>query len=430
MKDTVRLVALGIIFSSPVHAAEIGADVFKARRAALMESLDGGVAVMFGASGAEANVKGGFVQESSFYYLTGISEPGAALILAPGEHRVKEILYLQPRNPEVENWEGRRESLGDALEEATGFERVSRTNVLPSNLTAILQRSKKAVFLGPIVSANASIPEALSLLRDAQARVPGSSLENKAELIPEMRRIKNDAEIELIRKAIDITGKGVVAAMHSVEPGMKEFQLQSHVEHVYEMEGAQFLGFSTILAAGENSTVLHYGANNDVIGADGLVLVDTGAAWQHYSADVSRTFPVSGKFSPREKELYELVLKAADTATRNVRVGADYYNDLHLVAKGVFEEAGYAEYFIHGLGHFVGLDVHDAGDYALPLEEGVVLTIEPGIYIPEEGIGIRIEDVVLVTKDGPVVLSRHIPRTVEEIENVMRDHDQIGAGAD
>ena len=201
---------------------------------------------------------------------------------------------------------------------------------------------------------------------------------------------------------------------------MKEFQLQSVVEHVYEMEGAQFLGFSTILAAGANATVLHYGSNNQAIADSGLVLIDTGAAWQHYSADVSRTFPVSGEFSQRERELYELVLKAADTAIANVRVGADHYNDLHLVAKGVLEEAGYGEYFIHGIGHFVGLDVHDAGNYALPLKEGVVLTIEPGIYIPEEGIGIRIEDVVLVTADGPVVLSRQIPRTVEEIESAMR----------
>lgn len=276
--------------------------------------------------------------------------------------------------------------------------------------------------MGPVVSASADIPKALALLNDAQARVPGSSLENKADLIPEMRRIKDELEVAQIQKAVDITGKGIVAAMESVEPGMREFQLQSLLEHVYEMEGAQFLGFSTILAAGPNATVLHYGRNDQPISENGLVLIDTGAAWQHYTADVTRTFPVSGRFSPREKELYELVLKAADTAIENVRVGADHYNDLHLVAKAVLEEAGYAEYFIHGIGHFVGLDVHDAGNYDLPLKVGTVLTIEPGIYIPEEGIGIRIEDVVLVTKDGPVVLSRHIPRTVKEIEDTMRNH--------
>jgi Xaa-Pro aminopeptidase len=377
--------------------------------------------VLYGASGSGAIVKGGFVQDSNFYYLTGVSEPGAALLLAPGEHRYKETLYLQPRNPEIEDWDGRRDPLGDALNEKLGFERVARTNRLPSELTAYLQRSRKAVFLGPVVSATAPLPQELKMLQDAQARVPGSSLENMADLIPEMRRIKDDGEIEQIQKAVDITGKGIVAAMQAVEPGMKEFQLQSILESAYEMEGAQFLGFGTILAAGPNSTVLHYGSNDQTIADSGLVLIDTGAAWQHYTADITRTFPVSGKFSPREKELYELVLKAADTAIANVRPGADHNTELHEVAKGVLEEAGYAEYFIHGIGHFVGLDVHDAGNYALPLEEGVVLTIEPGIYIPEEGIGIRIEDVVLVTKKGAVVLSRHIPRTVEEIEAAMAD---------
>jgi len=399
-----------------------GADVFKVRRQALMESLDGGVAVLYGARRAEGGiVEQAFIQDSSFYYLTGVSEPGAALILAPSEHRYREVLYLEPRDPEVENWNGRREPLGDALNEALGFERVSRIYSLPADLTAMLQRSRKAVFLGPIVSAAADMPPALALLRDAQARVPGSSLENMADLLPEMRRIKDDLEIELIQKAINVTGKGIVAAMRSVEPGMKEFQLQSVVEHVYEMEGAQFLGFSTILAWGPNTTVLHYGSNDQEIRDTGLVLLDTGAAWEHYSADVTRTMPVNGVFSPRERELYELVLKAADAAIRKVRVGADYYNDVHLTAKKVLDDAGYGQYFIHGTGHFVGLDVHDAGNYDLPLEAGVVITVEPGIYIPDEGIGIRIEDDVLVTRDGPVLLSGHIPRTVEEIERTMAE---------
>lgn len=422
MKIIIVLIASAIAFSGPMQAATNDADVFKARREALMKKLDGGVAVIYGATDDSGGiVKGQFVQESSFYYLTGISEPGAALLLAPGERRYKEILFLQPRNPEVENWDGRREPLGDALNEATGFEKVLRFDALPPNLTAMLQRSKKAIFLGPIVSAATDMPKALSILRDGQSRVPGTSLENMADLIPEMRRIKDDQEIEQIQKAIDVTGKGIVAAMESVEPGMLEFQLQSVVEHAYEMEGAQFLGFSTILAWGPNATVLHYGQNNQPIQETGLVLIDTGAAWQHYSADVTRTIPVSGTFSPREKELYELVLKASDAAIQKVQVGADYYNDVHMTAKGILDDAGYGEYFIHGTGHFLGLDVHDAGNYDLPLKVGVVITVEPGIYIPEEGIGIRIEDDILVTKDGPVLLSRHIPRTVLEIESAMSD---------
>lgn len=395
-------------------------DVFKARRHALMEKLDGRVTVLYGASRHSSGVvEELFIQESNFYYLTGVSEPGAALILAPEENQYKEILYLQPRNPDVENWDGRRAPLGEALEAATGFPVVRRIGRLGSDLTDILQRSKKAAFLGPIVSATSPMPQALVILQNGQSRVPGTSLENLADLIPEMRRVKNGYEIERIQKAIDITGKGLVAAMQAVRPGMKEFQLQSIVDHTYVMEGAQFLGFSTILAWGPNTTVLHYTKNDQVIEDSGLVLIDTGAAWEHYSADVTRTMPVTGKFSDREKELYEIVLKAADAAIQKVQIGAYNYNDVHKTAKKVLDDAGYGKYFIHGTGHFVGLDVHDAGNYDLPLKAGVVVTVEPGIYIPEEGIGIRIEDVVLVTNDGPVVLSKHIPRTISEIEKVM-----------
>jgi Xaa-Pro aminopeptidase len=420
MKRFFLLVVLSFSLAAFAESEIADSDIFKARRQALMEKLGGRVAVLYGAEQHGGGVvEPLFIQESSFYYLTGVSEPGAALILAPDEKQYKEILYLQPRDPDVENWNGRREGLGDALEEKTGFPEVRRIGRLGRDLTGIMQRIRKAAFLGPIVGASAPRPQALVMLQDGQARVPGTSLENMADLIPEMRRIKTPYELERIQKAVDITGKGLVAAMQSVRPGLAEFQLQSIVDHTYEMEGAQFLGFSTILAWGPNATVLHYTKNNQVIQDAGLVLIDTGAAWEHYSADVTRTMPVTGQFSEREKELYELVLKASDAAIQKVRVGADNHNDVHLTAKGILDEAGYGEYFIHGTGHFVGLDVHDAGNYELPFKPGVVVTVEPGIYIPEEGIGIRIEDVVLVTKDGPIVLSRHIPRTVEDIESVM-----------
>jgi len=420
MKKIFLFIVLSIVSTASTDVLAADTDVFKVRRQALMESLDGRVAVLYGATSHGGGVvEELFIQESNFYYLTGVSEPGAALILAPGEKQYKEILYLQSRDPDVENWNGRRAPLGDALEQSTGFPEVRRTGRLGSDLTGMLQRNRKVAFLGPVVSASAPMPPDLVVVRDAQSRVPGTSLENMADLIPEMRRVKNDYEIERIQKAVDITGKCLLAAMQTVRPGMQEFQLQSVVDHTYEMEGAQFLGFSTILAWGPNSTVLHYTKNDQVIQDSGLVLIDTGAAWEHYSADVTRTIPVSGKFSDREKELYELVLKASDAAIKKVQVGAYHYDDVHMTAQGILDEAGYGEYFIHGTGHFLGLDVHDAGNYDLPYKAGVVVTVEPGIYIPEEGIGIRIEDVVLVTKDGPVVLSRGIPRTVADIEAAM-----------
>ena len=420
MTSLFRIIISSVFVATSVQVATADLSVFEARRTALMDKLDGRVAVLYG---GQAQVGGVveelFIQEPSFYYLTGISEPGAALILAPGEKQYQEILYLQSRDPDVENWNGRRAPLGDALEKATGFPEVRRIGRLGGDLTSIMQRSKSAAFLGPIVSATADQSPELAIMQDALARVPGTSLENMADLIPEMRRIKDAWEIERIQKAVDVTGKGLVAAMQSVRPGLQEFQLQSIVDHTYEMEGAQFLGFSTILAWGPNTTVLHYTKNDQVIQDTGLVLIDTGTAWEHYSADVTRTIPVNGKFSKREKELYELVLKAADAAIDQVRVGANNHSDVHMTAKNILDEAGYGEYFIHGTGHFVGLEVHDAGNYDLPFKEGVVLTVEPGIYIPEEGIGIRIEDVVLVTKDGPQVLSRNIPRTIKEIERTM-----------
>ena len=414
------IVLLGLFFAASGQAQTLGPDVFKARRAALMEKLDGGVAVMYGGAGGSTDTGNVlFVQEPNFYYLTGISEPGAALILSPGETRYKETLYLQPRNPEVEDWDGRRPSLGDALELETGFQQVSRIGRLPGELSGMLQRGRQAVFLGPVVGATTSVPQALQIMRDAQARVPETTLANMADVIPEMRRIKSDDEIALIQKAVNVTGKGIVAAMQGVKPGMSEFQLQSLVDHTYRNEGAQFLGFTTIMAWGPNTTVLHYTANDRPIRDSGLLLLDTGAAWEHYSADVTRTFPANGKFSDREREIYELVLKAQNEAISKVQVGADFYNDVHLTAKGVLDDAGYGEYFIHGTGHYLGLEVHDQSDYEKPLAEGVVVTVEPGIYIPGEGIGVRIEDDILVTKDGPVILSGHIPRTVEDIEKVM-----------
>lgn len=260
MKSVSLIVVLGISSSLAAEPMEIDADVFKARRAALMEMLDGQVAVLYGAEAQTGGVvEELFIQESNFYYLTGVSEPGAALILAPEAKQYKEILYLQPRNPDVENWNGRREGLGYALEEATGFPEVRRIGRLGWDLTGFMQKSRKAAFLGPVVGATSPVPPALTLLQAGQSRVPGTTLTNMADVIPEMRRVKNDYEIERIQKAVDITGKGLMAAMQSVKPGMQEFQLQSIVDHTYEMEGAQFLGFSTILAWGSqyDGSALH-----------------------------------------------------------------------------------------------------------------------------------------------------------------------------
>jgi len=397
-------------------AAAVSPETYRERRQRVLDTLDGGVALLYGAEGEEP-----LIQESTFFYLTGVSDPGAALLLMPGEKRFQEILYLEPRNPEVEDWDGRRPGLGDSLEKAWGFQEIRRVSRLSGDLTHALQNSRTAVFLGPIVGASSPVPEALTMLRDAQSRVPESSLKNMADVIPEMRRVKSEEEIALVQRAVDVTGDGIKTAMLGVQPGLKEFQVASILEHAFEMGGAQFLGFPTIIGWGDNTTVLHYTRNNATVTDQGLILIDTGAAVDHYTADITRTFPVSGAFTPRERELYALVLKAADAAFAKVRAGNYYYDDVHLTAKKVLDDAGYGKYFIHGTGHYLGLDVHDVGNYDVPLEPGVIITVEPGIYIPEEGIGIRIEDDVLVTKGAPVLLSSKIPRTIEEIESFMKN---------
>ena len=252
-----------------------------------------------------------------------------------------------------------------------------------------------------------------------RTRYPQFQIRDLTGIIDGMRAVKSPAEVALIKRASELAGHGIMEAMRSAQAGAWEYQLDAAARYVFFAGGAQGEGYRSITGTGSNAYFGHYHRNDSQLAAGELVLMDYAPDYRYYTSDVARVFPVDGKFSEREKELYELVLKASDAAIEKVRVGANNHTDVHLTAKQILDDAGYGEYFIHGTGHFVGLEVHDAGNYDAPFKAGVVVTVEPGIYIPEEGIGIRIEDVVLVTEDGPVVLSRNIPRTVEDIETVM-----------
>lgn len=222
-----------------------------------------------------------------------------------------------------------------------------------------------------------------------------------------------------MQKAIDITGAGFAKAALALKPGMNETDVQDIIESEFKAKGARQLAFPSIVATGKNTTVLHYTRNNAVVQTGDLFLMDIGAEYDHYAADVSRTVPVSGKFTPEQRKIYEIVLKAQKAAMAKVKPGAYVREDVHAEARRVIEEAGYGEYFIHGTSHYIGLDVHDVGDYSQPLKPGMVISVEPGIYIPATGIGVRIEDDVLVTKDGYKNLSAGIPREIEEIERLL-----------
>ncbi len=401
-------------------------EVYRERRLRLLRHMQEkgySAAVIF--NDARSSPSGGPDRSGlDFYYLTGIEhEPGAALLLDPDADEHAESLYLPMLDVEDHVWHGERAGLGRELELSTGFARVRRLGSLPGALaSAILTgESQQAVFVGPVVGYSSPIPTQLEVLRDATARIPGASVAMDREILPAMRQAKDELEIELIRRAIANTSDGLRAGMRQVRPGMTEFELRTIIETAFHEAGSRRLAFGSIVGSGPNSCVLHYRGEHDhrVMQDGDLVLCDVGAEIENYAADITRTFPVSGTFTDRQREVYDVVLRAADAAIAAVRPGITF-RELNDIAREVVESAGYTDDMKHGLGHFLGLYVHDAGNYHLPLTVGTVITIEPGIYLPGEAIGIRIEDDVLVTETGFEVLSDALPRTADEIEAFMK----------
>jgi Xaa-Pro aminopeptidase len=379
-----------------------------------MDQIRGGVAVIYSATSFE-----GEGQDPDFLYLTGIvDEIGAALVLAPVERTHKEVLYLANRDPESERYEGERLPLSAAIEQRTGIARSRRTSHLGSQITGIAARAPHLHYVGPLTSLSAPVPRVLEFYRNITARVPGASIENSAGMIAWMREAKEPREIDLMRRAAAATEAGHRAAMRQARVGMHEYDVKDIIENAFRAEGARGLAFPSIVGAGRNSAVLHYPLDTNTIQQGDMVLCDLGARYDYYCADITRTFPISGRFSDEQRQIYELVLRAQEAAMRVLRAGA-YYEDLQREADRVFREAGMIDAFWHGLGHFVGLEVHDAGDYSRPLPVGAVVTIEPGLYLPDRGFGVRIEDEYLVTRSGYEHLSRTVPRTVDEVEAWM-----------
>ena len=398
----------------------ISAGEFAQRRARVMKALDGSVGLVL-AGDADPNLHHPYHAHAHFEYLTGITdEAGAALLLDPRNpnpaRRVQ--LFLRPLNPEREKWDGFREEIGAELRERTGIEVIFRTSMLPMQLLDAARRARALSLLMPLAPHTAPVSADLETFRRVCERVPGCGIVDRSQLLASMRARKSDAEVACIEHAGRITGLGFHVAMATLQPGMNEFELQRNVEEAYREGGARDLAFRTIAGGGFNSTVLHYHANDQPLVPGELVCLDSGAKWCGYSADVTRTLPVSGRFSPRQREVYELVLKAQEAAIRACRPGRRLH-EIDEAGRAVIRKAGLADFFPHGMGHHLGLETHDASPDE-PLAEGAVVTIEPGIYLQGECIGIRIEDDVLVTKRGPRVLTSHIPKSVAGIERLMR----------
>lgn len=402
----------------PMPDGTLNHDVFRARRQRLMEAMGGGVAVIYSAD----HIGGRRRQNMDFYYLTGLAyEEGAALVLAPEARKWKEYLFLTPVDPELNIWDGERATIGRAMELGTGFAKVYRNNRLPRVLAGAVRNSEpmEMVFLGPIAGYTSPIPKSLQVSRDVVAQIPGASVRLSDRILTRIRQEKEKAEVELVQKAIDITDEALVNAMQSVKPGMTEYELKLVIENTFRANGSRRPAFGSIVGSGPNGAILHYRDDSRQMQSGELVLCDVGAEWEQYAADVTRTFPINGKFTQRQREVYNTVLRAHRAALAKCKPGAMLRDDIHMAAVKVIEEAGFTDKFPHGTSHFLGLEVHDVGVYDEPLTAGTIITIEPGIYIQEENLGIRIEDDVLITANGYQILSNHIPRTIEEIEAVM-----------
>ncbi len=429
---------------------------YKARRDSVMAMIGQDAAAVFYA-GPERMRNGDvdylYRQADNFYYLTGFTEPNSLLILSPKGIRiktndsttvtVKEILFVQERNPLAEAWNGRRFGTDGAIA-LLGLQAAQTNDKFRAVFSQLLFSGIKYLYAQPVTSdVDGTIRELLSPVQNfvdnVKVRNSKVELRDPNAMVHSMRVIKSKNEIDMLRKATEISVLAHNQAMMSVEPGMFEYELQGLYQYVFQRQGAEYYGYPCINGAGENSVILHYNTNRKKIAAGDIVLSDCAAEYRGYSSDVTRSYPANGKFTKEQKEIYQIVLNSQKAAINAIKPGvrwsdvsaaADSVIMEGLFALGIVKEKegrGFKKYYNHSLGHPVGLNVHDVGQAVMA--PGMLYTVEPGIYIPEnsEGvdpkyfnIGIRIEDVILVTETGNENLSAGSPREIAEIETLMK----------
>jgi len=393
---------------------------YAARRQALLSELSGAAAVVFAGDG-HAPLKGRWFPDRNFYYLTGIAdEPGAAVLFDPSaEDPKKQItLFLRPVNPEVDRWDGYRDEISLHLKASTGFSHIMRNGSLPAVLTQAARRTKRLACLHAFTTYPAPVSPDLSSFRQVSERVLGVSIDDRTQLLPTLRAGKSEAEIACMEMAIAGTTEGYANVLKMLKPGVNESDVDAALAAGFRAKGAPEAAYNSIVGGGIRGTVLHYMANNHELLDGELVVIDAGAAYENYASDVTRTFPVNGVYTERQAEIYDVVLRSLDAGIAAATAGVTN-GHIDRVCRAVIEDAGYGDYFPHGAGHPLGLDVHEAGPDG-PLLPGMVITIEPGIYIGAENMGIRIEDDILITESGGINLTGHIPRTREQIESALR----------
>lgn len=452
MNRTARRVLLALLATTTLVASFANADprerepnsVFAERRAALQRKIDGPV-VLFGYTGRE-NTSPSYIfqQEHNFYYLTGHPQEGAALLLLPEDDKSydgpREVLYLPARNLQRERWDSLRLGPDDPeISNKTGFKTVRPFAELRADLQRIVTVWTKFYTLMP-QQGRGGYPHEANWLEWLKQSMATATYENIARTIGEMRQIKSKGEIALLQKAIDLSLDAHFEAMRRMKPGIYEYEIGAAMEWVHKRGGSEVEGYAPIVGSGFYSTVLHYNDLGRKIEDGDIVVLDVGASYSGYVADITRTLPANGKFTPRQREIYEIVLGAQNAVFAAIKpgmtMGGDGPNSLGRIAREYINSHGkdlkgepLGKYFIHGLGHQIGLNVHDVS----PIQElrpGMVITIEPGIYIPDEKLGVRIEDDLLITETGYINLSARLPRTIAEIEKFMADAKKRRTTAD
>jgi Xaa-Pro aminopeptidase len=412
--------------------------VFAERRARLVAAVNAPV-VLFGYTGhEEANPSYVFMQEENFYYLTGHNEEGAALLLLPesaeqkGWSGAREILYLPPRDLAEERWNGLRLGPDDpGIQEKTGFARVETFAKLRDALAA-LAKNYPEIYTELPGPHDEGYPHAANWSKWVKDLAPQASLKDVSSAVGTLRAIKSPGELAQMQKAIEPSIDAHLAAMKMMRPGLYEYQVAARMVEIHAYAGCETEAYSPIVGTGFNSTVLHYNKVDRRIEDGDIVLLDVAGQYSGYASDITRTIPANGKFTQRQREIYEIVLGAQNAAMEALKPGMTLSGQgpasLQKIAMDYIDSHGkdkegrsLGRYYIHGLSHHVGLDVHDPSGPARPLEPGMVITIEPGIYIPEENLGVRIEDDVLITPTGYKQLTARLPRSVDEIEKIMAE---------
>ncbi len=397
-----------------------------ARRRALLARIGRGSVLLPAAH--ERNVErdylqdNDFRQDNTFFYFTELETQDAWLLMtARGPDSLDVALFLPPRTPAQERWTGLRLGPDSVAARLSGVPTVLPIDSLDPRLRRVRFAGPRPLYV-PLSAATREEP------RLADLAFSGQDVRNVLPLVDSMRAAKDADEIARLRTAVNISVAGHIAAMRAARPGMYEYELEAALEAEFRRQGADRVGYPSIVGSGPNSTTLHYDVNRRRTADGDLVVIDAAAEWGQYTADVTRTFPVNGRFTPRQKAVYDLVLGAQQAAFDSVRPGVTMRQLDEIARRYMREHSGAVcgektcddrEYFNHGLGHPIGMDVHDVGG-GRPLEPGAVITLEPGIYLSAEGLGVRIEDDVLVTATGAEWLSAGAPRTTDAIERLMR----------